>query len=79
VSLQAEERERRLRLWESIKSIEPDNVSASSLRDLGLYGGAQGTWVDKANTGPIAANGNGVTVSLLTPADTTRMIFQKMV
>jgi len=65
VTLQDEERERRLRLWGSIKRIEPDNVSASSLRDLGVYGGAQGIWVDKAKTGPLAADGSGVTVSLL--------------
>jgi hypothetical protein len=54
-----------LRLWGSIKSIDPDNVSPSSLRDLAIYGGAQGIWVDKATTGPVAANGSGVTVSLL--------------
>ena len=65
MTLKDEERERRLRLWGSIKSLDPDNVSASSLRDLGVYGGAQGIWVDKAKTGPIAANGSGVTVSLL--------------
>ena len=65
MTLQEEERERRLRLWGSIKSTDPDYVSASSLRDLGVYGGAQGIWVDKARTGPIATNGSGVTVSLL--------------
>jgi hypothetical protein len=40
-------------------------VSAAFLRDLGIYGGAQGIWVDKARTAPIAADGSGVTVSLL--------------
>jgi putative restriction endonuclease len=60
-----EEKERRLSLWGSIKSLGSDHVSAASLRDLGIYGGAQGIWVDKAKTGPIAANGSGVTVSLL--------------
>ncbi len=29
-----------------------------------MYGGAQGIWVDKARTGKLAENGNGVTVSL---------------
>ena len=65
MTLQDEERERRLGLWGSIKSLNSDNVSANSLRDLGVYGGAQGIWVDKITTGPISANGSGVTVSLL--------------
>jgi putative restriction endonuclease len=65
VTLQDEERERRLGLWASIQRKNPDNVSAISLRDLGVYGGAQGIWVDKAKTGALAADGSGVTVSLL--------------
>src|SRR3974377_687790 len=60
-----EKKERRLSLWGSIKSLGSDDVSAASLRDLGIYGGAQGIWVHKARTGPIAGNGSGVTVSLL--------------
>lgn len=36
---------------------------ARALRDLGVYGGAQGIWVDKATTGHLAAD--GVTVGLL--------------
>jgi putative restriction endonuclease len=61
----AEEKERRLRLWRSAKNLSSDEVSAASLRDLGIYGGAQGIWVDKARTGPISDNGAGVTVGLL--------------
>ena len=43
----------------------PDEVQASLLRELRLYGGARGIWVDKATTGPSTGDGNGVTVSLL--------------
>jgi putative restriction endonuclease len=63
MAAQDDERERRLALWESIKTVDPDNVPPSILRELGVYGGAQGIWVDKARTGHIAAN--GVTVGLL--------------
>ncbi len=42
----------------------PKKVSPAILHDLGIYGGAQGIWVDKARTGKLAENGNGVTVSL---------------
>lgn len=42
----------------------PKEVSPDSLRDLGIYGGAQGIWVDKVRTGKLAENGNGVTMSL---------------
>jgi hypothetical protein len=59
------EKERRLRLWQSIKSQGSGDVSAAFLRELRVYGGAQGIWVDKAKTGPIAVDGSGVTVSLL--------------
>ncbi len=58
-----DERKRRLGLWASIKGLGPDTVPARSLRDLGVYGGAQGIWVDKATTGHLAVN--GVTVGLL--------------
>ena len=65
MTLQDEERERRLGLWRELRALDPDNLSASSLRELGVYGGAQGIWVDKARTAAIAPNGSGVTVSLL--------------
>jgi putative restriction endonuclease len=35
------------------------------LRDLGIYGGAQGVWVDKARTGSLTEDTTGVTVGLL--------------
>ena len=65
MTLQDEERKRRLGLWGSIKGISIDSVPAGYLRELGVYGGAQGIWVDKVRTGPITTNGTGVTVSLL--------------
>ena len=65
MTLQDEEREHRLELWRELRAVDPDNVSAGTLRDLGVYGGAQGIWVDKARTATIAINGSGVTVSLL--------------
>ncbi len=42
----------------------PKGVFPKILLGLGIYGGAQGIWVDKARTGKLAENGNGVTVSL---------------
>jgi hypothetical protein len=32
---------------------------------LGIFGGAQGIWVDKARTGQITENGDGITVAVL--------------
>jgi hypothetical protein len=59
------EQSRRLELWQSIKTLGSDNLPPSYLHKIGVYGGAQGIWVDKARTAFIAANGKGVTVSLL--------------
>lgn len=65
MTLQDEERERRLALWRQLGTLDPDNIAGSSLRELGVYGGAQGIWVDKAKTSIISPDGSGVTVSLL--------------
>ena len=60
------ERQRRLHLWHQIaqeqdlKSIEPQR-----LRELGIYGGAQGIWVDKLHTANSETGPDGVTVGLL--------------
>ena len=62
MAVQDEERERRLGLWDTVKGLGLD-ISARSLRDLGVYGGAQGIWVDKTRTGNLAPD--GVTVGLL--------------
>jgi putative restriction endonuclease len=40
-------------------------VAPKLLRDLGIYGGAQGVWVDKARTISLTEDGTGVTVGLL--------------
>lgn len=58
-----DERGRRGALWETIKGLGQASVPAATLRSLGISGGAQGIWVDKARTGRLAAN--GVTVGLL--------------
>lgn len=42
----------------------PNGVAPEVLRTLGIYGGAQGIWVDKARTGELTDNGHGITVSL---------------
>lgn len=53
-------------MWESLLTQGgPTDVVPSTLRALGVYGGAQGVWVDKARTGKLTADGNGVTVGLL--------------
>lgn len=43
----------------------PKGVVPSVLRDLGIYGGAQGVWVDKSRTGSLTEDGAGTTVGLL--------------
>lgn len=40
-------------------------VGAGLLRDLRIYGGGQGIWVDKAITGSVSPDGAGVAVGLL--------------
>jgi hypothetical protein len=65
MALQDDERDRRVGLWSTLRGLDWDDVPAAILCDLGIYGGAQGIWVDKARTGPIHTNGAGVTVSVL--------------
>lgn len=61
-----EERKHRLGLWEKIKEVGgPFGVAPSVLRGLGIYGGAQGIWVDKVRTGRITKDGEGITVAVL--------------
>jgi len=55
---------RRLDAWDKLqKSPNWPLVSAQEIRDLGIYGGAQGVWVDKIRTSSIAPE--GVAVGLL--------------
>lgn len=39
---------RRIDLWRTISKQRLDDLEPARLRDLGIYGGAQGIWVDKA-------------------------------
>jgi len=62
----AAEYRRRIKTWGRLrKAGGPLGVSAGMLRDLGIYGGGQGIWVDKATTGSASPDGSGVAVGLL--------------
>ena len=43
----------------------PKGVAPELLRELRIYRGAQGIWVDRARTGSLTEDGNGITVGLL--------------
>lgn len=65
-ALVAMELERRMGMWASVLERGSSNtVAPQLLRELGIYGGAQGVWVDKERTSKITADGTGVTVGLL--------------
>ena len=60
------ENTRRRSLWDSLIAAGGPNGSAPSLlRELGIYGGAQGIWVDKRITGSMSSDGAGIAVGLL--------------
>ncbi len=62
----AQEREHRMGMWQSLLSRGgPNGMLPTDLRELRVYGGAQGIWVDKARTSSLTNNGTGVTVGLL--------------
>src|SRR6266511_3578010 len=55
----------RWQLWQQLhEQGGPTGVPPQWLRTLGLYGGAQGVWVNKARTVPLTADGVGVTVEV---------------
>ena len=56
---------RRTGLWRVISSENTGELEPSRLRDLGIYGGAQGIWVDKAHTADPENAPDGITVSIL--------------
>jgi putative restriction endonuclease len=61
----ARERARREAMWASLRAAgDPSRLPPELLRELGVYGGAQGVWVDAERTRGIDGGG-GVTVSLL--------------
>jgi len=56
----------REQLWKTlVDSGGPNSVLPILLRQLGIYGGAQGIWVDKERTIALTPDGNGVAVGLL--------------
>ncbi|WZO96065.1 HNH endonuclease signature motif containing protein [Isosphaeraceae bacterium EP7] len=61
-----QERERRRGMWSSLSEAGgPLRVAPSILRELGIFGGAQGIWVNKVVTGSVGPARDGVTVGLL--------------
>lgn len=56
---------RRFDLWRTMSAEDIDDVEPGRLRDLGIYGGAQGIWVDKARTSSPDGASDGITVSVL--------------
>ena len=62
----ARERERRQEMWAGLLAAGgPHGVQPGLLRGLGIFGGAQGVWVDKARTAPLTEARMGVTVALM--------------
>jgi putative restriction endonuclease len=61
-----QEREYRLELWQDlVETAGAQGFQPQRLRELGIYGGAQGIWVDKTRTQALTPDGEGVTVGLL--------------
>lgn len=66
VELVSAERARRERLWDQLRRQGgPSAVSPQLLRDLRVFGGSQGIWVDKNRTQAVTSRDHGVTVSVL--------------
>jgi len=59
------EKDRRLRLWHSLAGENLQDIEPQKLRDIGLYGGAQGIWVDKTRTASPDIGVDGATVAIL--------------
>jgi len=61
-----EERARRSEAWAVLlREGGPLAVSPKVLRKLGIYGGAQGIWVDKGRTAGLTSSGAGIAVGIL--------------
>ncbi len=61
-----QELEHRRNVWQTLlNGGGPQLVEPGFLRELGIYGGAQGVWIHKTRTGPLTKDGSGVTVGLL--------------
>jgi putative restriction endonuclease len=61
----AGERAPRAEMWQAVAREDLRNLEPTLLRALGIYGGAQGIWVDKARTSAVTDDGQGVTVGIL--------------
>src|SRR5215472_6583021 len=59
------ERERRADMLRRLRAQGAGPYAPKDLRQLGIYGGAAGIWVDKANTAATTGARTGVTVSVL--------------
>lgn len=60
------ELERRISMCNSLLAAGgPQHVPPTVLRELGIYGGGQGIWINKARTGSLTNDGTGVTVGVL--------------
>jgi hypothetical protein len=60
------EYDRRMEMWSSVlQAGGPTRVAPTRLRELGIYGGGQGIWVDEVRTGGLTPGGGGVTVAVL--------------
>lgn len=59
------ERALRLEIWEQLQAQGIEGVEPARIRELGIYGGAQGIWVDKARTGELTPDGAGIAVGVL--------------
>jgi putative restriction endonuclease len=60
-----DELRRRFATWNEVITMDREDLDPRFLRARGIYGGAQGIWVDKANTASVSQDGRGVTVSIL--------------
>lgn len=61
----ASERARRSSLWDALASVDKGDIPPQQLREFGIYGGAQGIWVDKSNTADDEIGSDGATVAIL--------------
>lgn len=61
----SDEKARRLELMAAMSQWNLADLEPGQLRELGVYGGAQGVWVDKARTSPATGEVDGATVAIL--------------
>src|ERR1700682_4245784 len=61
-----EEHARRLEMWQKLLAAGgPNSVHPILLRELRIYGGSQGVWVDKVHTARATGTAAGATVGAL--------------